>query len=123
MAIIFGWGGGKATDLGEVAPGICPNCNNNVFFHYVTSKKAFRLYFVPVASYGMHHYLLCPICSQGMELVGIQRAQAKAIQQRTVAWRTGALPAQEYLSSVRFFWEGQMSSRGAVAPSALPGTT
>jgi len=121
MAVIFGWGGGKATDLGEVAPGVCRTCNNNVFFHYVISKKAFSLYFVKVASYGTHHYLLCPICSHGMELVGMQQAQAKAIQQRTVAWRARTLPDQGYLASLKFFWEGQMLSQGAIPPLALPG--
>ena len=48
MVLLFGFGPGKAEDLGEVAPIVCPNCHNEVFLHYVRSKKAVRLYFVPV---------------------------------------------------------------------------
>ena len=33
--VIFGFGPGKQEDLGEVAPSVCPNCHNQVFFHHV----------------------------------------------------------------------------------------
>jgi hypothetical protein len=33
--VIFGFGPGKQEDLGEIAPSVCPNCLNQVFFHHV----------------------------------------------------------------------------------------
>src|SRR5262245_53006871 len=99
--VIFGWGGGKATDLGEVAPGICRNCSNNVFFHHVMSKKAFRLYFVPIVPYGTRQHLLCPVCEHGAELAGAQCEQATAFRSRTVAWRLRTVDDGDYLASVR----------------------
>jgi len=122
VAIVFGWGGGKATDLGEVAPGICRNCSNNVFFHSVTSKKAVRLYFVPVIPYGVRDYLLCPVCEHGAELIGPERERAKAFQSRTVAWRRHAVSDEDYLASVRSFWEQDMHVGAALPPDVLPGT-
>ena len=35
MVVIFGWGGGQAKDLGEIAPTTCPNCHNHVFLHHI----------------------------------------------------------------------------------------
>jgi hypothetical protein len=37
MVLLFGFGPGKAEDLGEVAPIACRNCHNEVFLHYVRS--------------------------------------------------------------------------------------
>ena len=65
---VFGFGPGKQEDLGEVAPTACPNCHNQVFLHHVQSKKSVRLYFVPVVPYGTDHYLICPICSRGLQV-------------------------------------------------------
>jgi hypothetical protein len=50
--LLFGFGPGKAEDLGEVAPIVCPNCHNEVLLHYVRSKKSVRLSFVSVVPYG-----------------------------------------------------------------------
>ena len=52
MVVIFGFGRGKQEDLGEIAPGMCPNCHNQVYLHHFRSKKSVRLYFVPVVPYG-----------------------------------------------------------------------
>jgi hypothetical protein len=119
--VIFGWGGGKAVDEGEVAPGICLNCSNNVFFHSVTSRKAFRLYFIPLIPYGGRHFLLCPVCEHGMELHDAELEQAKSIQSRTVAWRRRTVSDEDYLASVGRFWEQEMHGSAARAPATLPG--
>ena len=78
MVVIFGFGAGKQEDQGEVAPGVCPNCHNQVFLHHVRSKKSVRLYFVPVVPYGTDNYLVCPICSRGLQLNGGQLPAVRA---------------------------------------------
>jgi zinc-ribbon family len=72
MVVIFGFGPGSPEDQGEVAPCACPNCHNQVFLHHIRSKKSVRLYFVPVVPYGTDDYLVCPVCSRGLQISGAQ---------------------------------------------------
>ena len=73
MVVIFGWGAGKAQDLGEVAPTTCPNCHNQVFLHHIQSDKQVSLYFIPIMPYGSNEYLACPICRYGLQIGPSQR--------------------------------------------------
>ncbi len=102
--LIFGFGPGKAQDLGEVAPAVCPYCHNEVFLHHVRSKKAVRLYFVPVVPYGTDDYLLCPICTRGLQLSGPQVTAAGSMQLTTQSWRAGHLDQPAYDARVHAFW-------------------
>src|SRR5215467_502888 len=129
--VIFGWGPDKQEDLGEVAPGVCPNCHNQVFFHHVRSKKSVRLYFVPVVPYGTDEYMVCPICSRGLQLSGTQLPPVRSMSSATASFRTGRLAEAPYMAQVERFWRqlgvspaGQQlfapASPGAAAP-APPG--
>jgi hypothetical protein len=129
--VIFGWGPDKQEDLGEVAPGVCPNCHNQVFFHHVRSKKSVRLYFVPVVPYGTDEYMVCPICSRGLQLSGAQLPPVRSMSSATASFRTGRLAEAPYMAQVERFWRqlgvnpaGQQlftaASPGAAAP-APPG--
>lgn len=101
--LIFGFGPGQAQDLGEVAPAVCPYCHNSVFFHQVQSKKSVRLYFVPVVPYGTDDYLLCPICSRGLQLSKSQVPIVGGMRSVTVKYRRGAM-ATGYEAAVEHFW-------------------
>jgi zinc-ribbon family len=129
--VIFGWGPDKQEDLGEVAPAVCPNCHNQVFFHHVRSKKSVRLYFVPVVPYGTDEYMVCPICSRGVQLSGNQLPAVRSMSSATASFRTGRLAEAPYMAQVERFWRqlgvnpaGQQlftpASPGAAAP-APPG--
>src|SRR5215471_15916379 len=129
--VIFGWGPDKQEDLGEVAPGVCPNCHNQVFFHHVRSKKSVRLYFVPVVPYGTDEYMVCPICSRGLQLSGTQLPPVRSMSSATASFRTGRLAEAPYMAQVERFWRqlgvspaGQQlftpATPGAAAP-APPG--
>jgi hypothetical protein len=101
--LIFGFGPGKAQDLGEVVPHLCPSCHNRVFLHHVRSKKAVRLYFVPVVPYGTEDYLLCPVCEDGLAL-DVARAQScRTMQDATRAYRRGQMDQAEYDQHVASF--------------------
>jgi hypothetical protein len=102
--LIFGFGPGKAQDGGEVAPTVCPFCHNQVFLHDVTSKKSVRLYFVPVVPYGTDEYLLCPICTRGLQIDEQQRPTVEAMKGNTAAWRAGRVTDAQYESAVVAFW-------------------
>jgi Short C-terminal domain len=103
--VIFGWGPDKQEDLGEVAPGVCPNCHNQVFFHHVRSKKSVRLYFVPVVPYGTDEYLVCPICSRGLQLSGAQLPPIRSMSSATASFRAGRFAEAPYVAQVERFWQ------------------
>ena len=104
MVVIFGFGEGKHDDLGEVAPAVCPNCHNQVFIHHVRSKKSVRLYFVPVVPYGTNDYLVCPICSWGLQLSQAQLPYVRSMSSTVASFRSGRLAEGPYLAQVERFW-------------------
>jgi zinc-ribbon family len=128
MVLLFGFGPGEAKDIGEVAPVNCPNCHNNVFLHHLQSKKAVRLYFVPVVPYGTDEYLLCPICNKGLQLKDGQQPAVGAMQVASNAYRTGRMTADAYAVQTATFWcqlgvaPSEEQVLQAPAPDALPGT-
>jgi Short C-terminal domain/zinc-ribbon family len=102
--VIFGFGPGKQEDLGEVAPAVCPNCHNQVFLHHVQSKKRVSLYFVPVVPYGTDHYLVCPVCSRGLQISSPQMPYIQSMSSATKSFRTGRLGQPQYMAQVERFW-------------------
>ena len=104
MVVIFGFGAGSPEDQGEVAAAVCPNCHNQVFFHHVRSKKSVRLYFVPVVPYGTDDYLVCPVCSRGLQVNSRQLPQVRSMSRATASFRAGRLPQDRYLAQAGQFW-------------------
>ncbi len=104
MVVIFGFGPGHPEDQGEVAPCVCPNCHNQVFLHHVRSKKSVRLYFVPVVPYGTDDYLVCPVCSRGLQISDAQLRYIRSMSGATASFRAGRLPEARYTAQVERFW-------------------
>jgi hypothetical protein len=128
MVVIFGFGPGHPEDQGEVAPCACPNCHNQVFLHHVRSKKSVRLYFVPVVPYGTDDYLVCPVCSRGLQISHAQLRYIRSMSDATASLRAGRLTQARYMAQVERFWRqlgvnpaGQQlvtpASPGAAAPA------
>lgn len=119
--VIFGFGPGKQEDLGEVAPGVCPNCHNQVFLHHVRSKKSVRLYFVPVVPYGTDDYLVCPVCSRGLQISDAQLPHVRSMTHATGSFRAGRLTQAQYLAQVERSWRRlgvNTADRQLFAPAA-----
>jgi len=104
MVVIFGFGPGNPDDEGEVAPCVCPNCHNQVFLHHVRSKKSVRLYFVPVVPYGTNNYLVCPVCSRGLQVSDAQLRHVRSMSGATASFRAGRLPQAQYMAQAERFW-------------------
>jgi hypothetical protein len=102
--VIFGFGRDQTDDQGEVAPGVCPNCHNQVFLHHVRSKKHVSLYFVPVVPYGTEDYLVCPVCSRGLQLSSSQLPYVRSMSGATASFRRGRLTEAQYRPHVEQFW-------------------
>jgi Short C-terminal domain len=122
--VIFGFGRDQTDDQGEVAPGVCPNCHNQVFLHHVRSKKHVSLYFVPVVPYGTEDYLVCPICSRGLQLSSSQLPYVRSMSGATASFRRRRLPEAQYMAQVERFWHqlgvGLAPGRPGAAPPAPP---
>ena len=104
MVVIFGFGPGSPEDQGEVAPCVCPNCHNQVFLHHIRSKKSVRLYFVPVVPYGTDNYLVCPVCSRGLQVSDAQLRHVRSMSSATASFRAGRLPQARYMAQAERFW-------------------
>src|SRR5215468_1160978 len=123
MVVIFGIGPGSPEDQGEVAPCVCPNCHNQVFLHHVRSKKSVRLYFVPVVPYGTDNYLVCPVCSRGLQVSDAQLRHVRSMSSATASFRAGRLPQAQYMAQAERFWRqlGVNPSGQPPAAAASPG--
>jgi len=119
MVVIFGFGAGSPEDQGEVAPCVCPNCHNQVFLHHIRSKKSVRLYFVPVMPYGTDDYLVCPVCSRGLQLSRAQLSHVHSMSAATASFRTGRLPEAGYMAQAERFWH-QLGVNPAGQPPPAP---
>jgi len=130
MVLVFGFGPGSPEDQGEVASCVCPNCHNQVFLHHVRSKKSVRLYFVPVVPYGTEDYLVCPVCSRGLQVSHAQLREVRSMASATASFRAGRLAQARYMAQVERFWRqlgvhpagGQLltpASGGAPVPAPL----
>lgn len=121
MVLIFGFGPGKAEDLGEVAPLTCPTCHNDVFLHHVRSKKSVRLFFVPVIPYRTDEYLLCPICTRGLQISDVQRSAVGGMRAATVSHRRGQVSEALYRTEVQRFWARMGLAPLLAVGARLPG--
>ena len=127
MVVIFGFGPGKQEDLGEAVQTVCPNCHNQVVLHHVRSKKTVRLYFVPVVPYGTDDYLVCPVCSRGMQLSRTQLPHLAPMKRATASSRAGRLSEAGYAAQAELFWRamgvnvtGQPVTGGGPAAAPAP---
>ena len=123
VVVIFGFGPGSPEDQGEVAPCVCPNCHNQVFLHHVRSKKSVRLYFVPVVPYGTDDYLVCPVCSRGLQVGDTQLRHVRSMSSTTASYRAGRLSLAQYMTQAEWFWRQLgLNPAGQQAPMpASPG--
>jgi hypothetical protein len=123
MVVIFGFGAGSPEDQGEVAPCVCPNCHNQVFLHHVRSKKSVSLYFVPVVPYGTDNYLVCPVCSRGLQVSNAQLGHVRSMSGMTASFRAGRIPQAQYMSQAERFWRqlGMSPAGQQVVTTARPG--
>ena len=87
-----------------------------------------RLYFVPVVPYGTDDYLVCPVCSRGLQIASARMRHIRSMSDATAAFRAGRLTQARYMAQAEQFWRqlrvnpaGQQlvttASPGAAAPA------
>lgn len=65
--LIAGWGK-NAKNLGTVGLHRCERCHNPVLVDLYEVKKKVSLYFVPVAKWDSHFFLICTTCDGSIEI-------------------------------------------------------
>jgi hypothetical protein len=98
MFFLFGWGHQTTKDYGPAIPIVCPNCHNEGYWHLLHVRVWFTLFFIPLIPYESNHYLLCEICSRGMELSGEQVTKAKELSEATAAYLSKTMTEEVYAS-------------------------
>ena len=100
MFFIFGWGKTNRKDYGPTYPITCPKCHNDNYWHLLNTKTWFSLFFIPVIPYEYHNYLLCPICSNGIELNRVQTERAKILNNQTSLYLENQISEEEYTQDI-----------------------
>jgi hypothetical protein len=83
-------------DYGPTALVTCPNCGNKTYFVLVYIKTWLEYFFIKIFPYKRRYYLLCDICSRGVELKGQQIDAAKKLNKATSSYLNKTLPAEQY---------------------------
>lgn len=67
IPVIYGWGkySKKIADIGLTE---CSNCKNIVGAELHQINKGVKLYFIQVAKWDKHFFVVCPICNAGFEI-------------------------------------------------------
>ncbi len=94
--IIFGWGHTKEKDYGETYPLKCSRCNNATYWRLFKVSEWFELFFIPVFPYKSNHYLLCPVCNDGLKLDDDKLEQAKELNAITLSYLNKKITDKEY---------------------------
>jgi hypothetical protein len=63
-----------------------------------------RLYFVPVVPYGTDNYLVCPVCSRGIQVSDSQLRHVRSMSGATASFRAGRLSQAGYMAQAERFW-------------------
>jgi hypothetical protein len=63
-----------------------------------------RLYFVPVVPYGTDNYLVCPVCSRGLQVSDTRLRHVRSMSSATASFRAGRLSQARYMAQADRFW-------------------
>ncbi|MDT5123813.1 MAG: hypothetical protein QOC96_3295 [Acidobacteriota bacterium] len=83
-------------DYGPTALITCPNCHNQTYYHLVYIKKWVEYFWIKIFPYKRRYYLLCEICSRGVELKGQQVDAAKKLNEATLSLLDQSITTSQY---------------------------
>ena len=102
--IIFGWPEKEKT-IGEVAPGACPNCQNQSFWYLNKTRRWVTFFWIPILPLSRKtHYLVCDICGLGVEIEGEEVTDTKQLIETTEQFKKFEIEELEYVTAVNDYW-------------------
>jgi hypothetical protein len=90
----------RSKDYGPTAYVQCPNCHNKTFFNLVFIKTWLEYFFIKIYAYKKRYYLLCDICSRGVELKGREIDSAKKLNEATLAYLNKSISDEQYQTAL-----------------------
>ncbi len=100
MFIIFGWNHETRKNYGPTREIICPNCSNKTYLDLLQTKLWFTLFFIPIFPYKSKHYLICKICSRGLELTDEQVDKALKLNNATGLYLKETINKEQYTKAL-----------------------
>jgi hypothetical protein len=115
--IIWGWGRRTIKQHGSALHQRCPNCGNSGWFQWMTVRRWFTLFFIPLIPYSRRDLLICPVCSRGLELDKARRQQVQQMAAATAELQGGTLDQTAYQARIAQISAGNGAT---TPPAALP---
>ncbi len=101
MFFIFGWNRATEHEHGNIFPIKCRNCHNTERWKLYQRKLWFELFFIPIIPYQSKYFLLCPICSRGVNITGEENiAKWKQVCRQTSDFMAGRMSKEQYMRLV-----------------------
>lgn len=102
--IIVGWPT-RTKEIGTVAPGGCPHCENQSTWTLVKQRQWLTIFWLPLLPLSFaSHVLVCDTCSMAIDIDGDTVRDAKSLIQHTQDLAVGDLDDETYNEQVADFW-------------------
>jgi zinc-ribbon family len=97
---LFIFGRQTKKDYGPALLSICPNCKNETYFKLVYIKTWLEYFWIKIFPYKKRYYLLCDICSRGVELQKREIDAAKKLNEATMAYLDKSISTEQYKAAL-----------------------
>jgi len=97
---LFIFGRKTKKDYGPTLLLTCPNCTNETFFNLVYIKTWLEYFWIKIFPYKKRYYLLCDICSRGVELRKSEIDTVKRLNEATMAYLNKSISAEQYKAAL-----------------------
>lgn len=95
---LFIFGRQTKKDYGPTLLLICPNCRNETYFKLVYIKTWLEYFWIKIFPYKKRYYLLCDICSRGVELQKNEIEAAKKLNEAMMAYLDKSISTEQYMA-------------------------
>ena len=95
--VVYGWGRQTKKYHGPTLPVKCPNCGNKTWLYLLSVRTWGSIYWIPFWPYSTTGFLVCPICSNGLELSAYQMGGAYRLNKMAIKFLAGTVSEADYL--------------------------
>jgi hypothetical protein len=94
--MIIGWGRQTAEKIGPVHRRYCSNCSTERTCMLYRTSYWVSLYLLPTIPYEIRYFLVCPICTESMELNKVAFYELKSLAELTDLLESGKIAEEEF---------------------------
>lgn len=93
----------REKDYGPAYPGYCHRCDNDAYMHAFKWRSWGHLFWIPLLPWSSHKLLICPICSQQIELDRSAFKRAKELASIVERLEAGDAEEDEFAAALKDF--------------------